>query len=130
MIQAYFQELLALISENPFVTTHEVNLTRLSPNTGYVEGEISLIDGSRFFLFEFLRVGEEGVKRERYRYQYISPYEQTIFRYDNAPHHPSISTFPDHKHVGEDRIESSDAPLLKAVLEEIENIIIESIMKK
>ena len=26
---------------------------------------------------------------------------QMIVRWDNAPHHPGVSTFPDHKHVGQ-----------------------------
>ena len=49
-----------------------------------------------------------------------------LYRWDNAPHHPAISTFPDHFHKGEERtiVESylnSDPVLaLRTVLEFIE----------
>jgi hypothetical protein len=33
------------------VIGHELTTVRLSPNTGYVQGEISLIDGSRLTFF-------------------------------------------------------------------------------
>ncbi|MCK4662425.1 MAG: hypothetical protein KAT68_06150 [Bacteroidales bacterium] len=49
-----------------------------------------------------------------------------IFRYDNAPHHPEIATFPHHKHIIENTqktiIESKETNLSK-VLEEIQKIL-------
>ncbi|MEJ5199337.1 MAG: DUF6516 family protein [Anaerolineae bacterium] len=45
---------------------------------------------------------------------------QRVFRYDNAPHHPEIVTFPHHKHIGpQDRVAPSDQPSLSQVLAEI-----------
>jgi len=32
--------------------------------------------------------------------------DQLIFRYDNAPHHPEVVTFPDHKHLPTGLVES------------------------
>jgi hypothetical protein len=45
-----------------------------------------------------------------------------IFRYDNAPHHPHLSTFPAHKHVGSSVIDA-EPPDLNDVLAEIDAII-------
>ena len=59
----------------------------------------------------------------RYRYQYMKADGSLIFRYDNAPHHREISTFPEHKHYPATIVES--APVnLKRVLEEIIDIIV------
>jgi hypothetical protein len=41
-----------------------------------------------------------------------------IFRYDNAPHHRNIATFPHHKHVG-NNVSPSREPSLSTVLEEV-----------
>jgi hypothetical protein len=32
--------------------------------------------------------------------------ESLIFRYDNAPHHPEVPTFPNHKHLPIGLVES------------------------
>jgi len=43
--------------------------------------------------------------------------DKPVLRYDNAPHHPGVETFPHHKHV-EDRVEPLRDPSLEAFLEE------------
>ncbi|MCE7734208.1 MAG: hypothetical protein GPJ54_04960, partial [Candidatus Heimdallarchaeota archaeon] len=43
-----------------------------------------------------------------------------ILRWDNAPHHPKIVTFPHHKHAPDPQ--ASDEIQLKEVLRYIENI--------
>lgn len=49
-----------------------------------------------------------------------NPLVQRVFRYDNAPHHPQIVTFPHHKHIGpSDRLAPSDQPSLGQILTEI-----------
>jgi len=47
-----------------------------------------------------------------------------IFRYDNAPHHRNILTFPHHKHVDSDeRPIPSDQPTLNQVIIEIDALL-------
>jgi hypothetical protein len=43
---------------------------------------------------------------------------EQIFRYDNAPHHSEIKTFPHHKHEKEE-VKASNEPSLYDVLTEI-----------
>jgi len=40
-----------------------------------------------------------------------------IARWDNAPHHPGVKTFPHHKHVGGDIQDSEDMDVEKALAE-------------
>jgi len=55
-----------------------------------------------------------------YAYTYIRE-RQRVFRYDNAPHHPKIVTYPHHKHIGPtDRPAPADQPSLSQILAEIE----------
>jgi len=47
---------------------------------------------------------------------------QRVFRYDNAPHHPELITYPHHKHIGPtDRLAPADQPTLSLVLAEVES---------
>jgi hypothetical protein len=51
----------------------------------------------------------------KYRYQLMNEHQQLICRYDNAPHHPSLATFPHHKHTG-DNVEECVEPTLDEML--------------
>ena len=54
-----------------------------------------------------------------YRYHYQSPRTGLVFRYDNAPHHAEVPSFPDHKHTGDDLV-ASPRPSIEQVLQEVE----------
>ncbi len=84
----------------------------------FVEGKIVFIDNT---VLEF----SESVtpERTRYRYQYMKADGELIFRYDNVPHHPEISTYPHHKHYP-DRIIESHFDGMKQVIEEVIDYII------
>ena len=46
------------------------------------------------------------------------------FRYDNAPHHPEISTHPHHKHIGErEKLSDTAEPTLSQILDEIQTLL-------
>ncbi len=62
-------------------------------------------------------------KYATYTYQYAMRDGETIFRYDNAAHHPERS-MPDggHKHIGartDNNIVAAEKPSIRAVLREI-----------
>lgn len=101
------------------VATYSLNTVQLSPNTGYVEGEIMFVDSSRLIFFEFLRQIATGLNREKYRHHFMDASNQLLFRYDDAPHHPGIATFPHHKHLPTG-VTESPAPRFPQVLTEAE----------
>jgi len=57
----------------------------------------------------------------RYAY-HISKGSELIIRWDNAPHHKQIQTFPHHKHVGETILESNEMEI-EVILRELERMI-------
>lgn len=57
----------------------------------------------------------------KYRYQYMDAGQTTLFRYDNAPHHREIGTFPHHKHAS-DEVRESAEPTLRDILLEISRL--------
>ncbi len=85
--------------------------------------EIRFQDDSRLFIIEALeKIGHRDIKRNHYKFQYQKSDGTLIFRSDDSPHHPYLSSFPYHKHLPNEIIasESSD---LSDVLSEINDII-------
>jgi hypothetical protein len=79
-------------------------------------------DGS---LLEFTEtLIERGVVliKTDYAYHFQDTQNQLIFRYDNAPHHPEVSTHPHHKHTSKG-IETANPPYLNDVLREIDQYL-------
>lgn len=93
-----------------------------------VEGRLRFWDGSLLKFVEVLQQRGAMIGKLEYAYHYQDRQGTLIFRYDNAPHHPSVATFPHHKHVvapgqHEERIEPATPPHLSAVLREVERIL-------
>jgi hypothetical protein len=91
----------------------------LSDRLGAIEGRLRFYDDS---LLEFTEtIIEQGVVlvKTDYAYHYQRADGTLIFRYDNAPHHREISTFPDHVH-SEGRVEAAEPPDLSDVLHRID----------
>lgn len=126
MLSQHIQEIDNAIRECTLVVKYTMYKEQLSPNTGYIEGEIFFINNSRLAYFEFYNLAESSIECEKYRYQFMDSNNQLIFRYDNAPHHSEISSFPHHKHVPSGVVESVPLHFSK-VLKEVESNILLSI---
>lgn len=83
--------------------------------------EIILINNTHLFARDYLF--QNGSRK--YSFHWQDEEGNCIVRWDNAPHHNEVSTFPYHKHIGknEDIIESQPVKLEK-VLEHIRNEIV------
>jgi hypothetical protein len=57
------------------------------------------------------------------RYNYLSPINKAIFRYDNASHHKEIRTYPHHKHMANGRVEESEEKEIIQVKKEISSLL-------
>lgn len=87
-----------------------------------IQGRLRFWDGSLLEFSEALI--EQGVilLKTDYSYHYQSSDGTLVFRYDNAPHHRHVATFPHHKHTADDVIDSRP-PHLIDVLREIDAIL-------
>ncbi|MGZ8191778.1 MAG: toxin-antitoxin system TumE family protein [Methylococcaceae bacterium] len=60
----------------------------------------------------------------KYSYHWQDAQGVCIFRWDNAPHHQAISTFPFHKHIGEQETITESPPMkLASVLDSINKLL-------
>lgn len=123
MLDARVKQLEQVALQSSFAIVYGLEQVQLTASTGYIEGNVTFVDGSRLALFEFLRASDTAVVCEKYRYHFMDAENALLFRYDNAPHHPDIETYPDHKHLPES-IEASARPNLTAVFAEIERYIL------
>jgi|GEM_PF-580474 len=75
----------------------------LEERDGYLGGITLVIryhDGSILHTFLSADCAGEYVVWADYSFHYQDAEARTRFRFDNAPHHPELPTFPDHMHVG------------------------------
>lgn len=122
MIEAYLQSLLNAIAASPIVRASNVTLDKRTLRAGLIRGDVYFADDSRLYFRELVEV-QATVVRRMYSYHYQDANATTIFRYDDTPHHPDLSTFPHHKHTGSEAdVVASTPPDLPAVLREIEAI--------
>jgi len=110
------------------LTVNNIEIRKLpSPKNNRVEikASIHFYGGSILHYFEIVETGKCYPQILKYSYQYIQD-DLQIFRYDDAPDHRDLSTFPHHKHIGSantERIESAYQPNLDNLFEEISQII-------
>lgn len=123
LIDEYFQQIEATLARSPVIVTTNLVKEKRSPSIGFLEGRLTFMDGLLLHFVEFVNV-KTAVDKYKYSYHYQDANTQMIFRYDMAPHHKDVATFPHHKHIAA----SSDVlealpPTLRDILNEIETFI-------
>ncbi len=66
---------------------------------------------------EALVVIDDQITVIDYRYHFQDGQNNLIFRYDNTPHFPNLSSFPHHKHIASQVI-SCNQPSLETVIQD------------
>lgn len=122
LIEEYFQKIEADIANCPYIFESRLIKDKRSLYIGIIEGEIYFTDESVLYFVEFVNVKEKAEKY-KYSYHYQDRDGKVIFRYDMAPHHSEIETFPHHKHVNSGKVIKASAANLARALDEIEDLI-------
>lgn len=102
VLQSYPQLVLEVVSYNH----------RLNGAVAQHKAVVRLVDGSNLHINEVWIDGE----LHKYAYYQVTPAEEVVQGWDNAPHHPGISTYPHHHH-GAGGVEESSARSLADVLQ-------------
>lgn len=122
LIEEYFQKVEDDIARCLYIFESHIIKDKRSLYIGIIEGDIYFIDDSVLHFIEFVGVREK-TERYKYSYHYQDKDGKVIFRYDMAPHHIEIETFPHHKHINSDTVIKSSAPNLNEVFHEIVELI-------
>lgn len=83
---------------------------------GFWKAEIIFRDGSSLHLFEFVLIGDDEAKVDKYRYHYQDGNDGLVFRFDDAAHHKEVETFPEHKHE-ENEVVAAERPEINEVFD-------------
>lgn len=123
MIEDYFRLVETYLVAASIVHSASMTYDKRSTYIGFIRGVLYFLDGSQLHIREFVNV-ENGVERYMYAYHYQRPDGVLVFRYDNSPHFPALSTFPHHKHeASEAHVVEATLPDLQTVLAEIQGLI-------
>lgn len=122
MIDDYFDFL--NITANKFAYTKKVRIIRKFTGTdkGFIRFIIELTDDSELHVFEYVN---QNLKKLDYSYHWQDKDKKLIKRWDNAPHHKEIKTFPHHLHE-ENGVKSFLEPNFFDILKIIDEIIFKS----
>ncbi len=81
-------------------------------NRGYFRARLRLINGDFIETSEYVAADGNQLRTLKYRHQWMDESQtRLIRRWDNVPHFPQISSFPDHVHIGVEGDVSASGPL-------------------
>ena len=124
-IEVYLRQIrLALIS-SPVVATYEIVRQWAHSDDGYFRVRMTLTNDDFLEATMYVTLVNGEISIDDYRYQWMSPDKKTLRRrWDNAPHHLRLASFPHHIHDGsEDNIVEGKLSSLPALLELLETIL-------
>lgn len=104
-----------LIAASPYVVQTQIEVIEVSPTECRVRGALTLIGEHRLHVAEYA-ITESLPKCIKYRYHLQDAEGALLCRWDNAPHHPTVETFPHHFHLPDNRALPSDVRSLEQVL--------------
>ena len=117
MIEEYFLQLENTLREFPNVRSYTLNKKIYNSRQGSIGGKVVFENRRSLEFTEVIDTEQAG--KLKYRYHFMDEAQTLIFRYDNAPHHPQVtSSFPHHKHTRRSII-ASEEPNLQSILFEI-----------
>lgn len=96
----YMAYIKALIVLNPQVVHWRVIREEAQDDVGLLRYRLTLRDGGRVEIFEHFHVVEERLQMVKYSFHWQDASGQLRKRWDNATHHPEVSTHPHHVHDG------------------------------
>jgi hypothetical protein len=122
MITAYFDSIRQTLILDELVESFKVLREMTGNNDGFIRVKCRLADGSILEFAEYAQIEAGRISRQTYSYHWQTRKGVLLKRWDNAPHHPEIATFPDHLHKG-DVITESKPMTLALVLIAIGNTL-------
>ncbi len=124
-IEAYLHQIRLVLISNPVVANYEVVRQWAHSDDGYIRVRITLINGDFLEATMYVVLMNRAVVIDNYRYQWMSPDKKSLRRrWDNAPHHLTLTSFPHHIHDGsEENIVEGELLSLPTLLDLLKTIL-------
>lgn len=112
----YYLQLQHTLHTTPYVISSAIHFEEVDTHECYIRGVVRLIGNHELHLAEYV-VTAPALNRPKYRYHLQTAQGELRSRWDNAPHHPGITTFPDHRHGQAEDVHPSPPMDVPAVLQ-------------
>ena len=122
----YLAYIKALIVSNSRVSRWTVLREEVQGDMGLFRYRLNLKDNSLLEMFELFRVVNQRLEVEKYSFHWQDAKGNLLKRWDNATHHPEISTTPHHIHDGSEENVQFHGPINA---EEVFTIIAENVIE-
>jgi hypothetical protein len=113
----YFDQIDQLLEAYPDVYVENYNATILSSERANLKLRLRFYFQYLLSISEALVVVDDQITAIDYRYHFQDGQNNLIFRYDNTPHFPNLSSFPHHKHLV-DRVIACGQPNIAMVIQD------------
>ena len=111
MIRRYFTRVRRAFQRlSPLIKSESVEYELVSEDLGIIRGEVIFLDATRLDFRELVTK-----QTMDYRFQYMDGNDVLISRWDTAPHHREIRTFPYHLHTPQGESESEKMSIVKVL---------------
>lgn len=124
-VEAFLESEYAVLLSHPAVRS--VELARYSVNRldGYLRARCRLTNDDYLEIALHVTMSHLIAVVDDYRYQWMDPTRTLLKRrWDNTPHFPSLSGFPDHCHIGGENAVEPGSPInLAQLLDQIAALI-------
>lgn len=107
----YLAYIKALIVANPHVVRWKAIREEAQGDMGLFRYRLNLKDNGLLEMFELFRVVKQRVEVEKYSFHWQDTTGELIKRWDNAAHHPELSTSPHHVHDGAEENVRAHGPI-------------------
>ncbi len=118
----YFGVVQQAIQSAPHVISFEIAFEEIDQNECYIRGKLQLTGGWELHIAEYVITGPT-FERTKYRYHLQNAEGKLVVRWDNAPHHRQVATFPHHRHDAAGRVQESPAMDIEAILRAVAGYI-------
>ncbi len=113
----YLNLIKALVVESSIITHWNILREETQGDLGLYRFRLTLQDRSILEMFERYQIVEGRVNVTKYSFHWQDSTGRLHKRWDNAPHHPEVSTHPSHVHDGaEEHVKPHDAMTCEKVL--------------
>lgn len=123
-VRDYLDEVERLFLLSPVVHSFQIREREERLHEGFIRIRAVLTNGDVLEAFEFVVAIPDAVQTRTYRLHWQQGDGRLKRRWDNAPHHRDVPTFPHHVHVGPtDQVESATLMTILQALAYIEEAL-------
>lgn len=110
-VSVYLDDVERALLLSSVVRSLQVREREERPQEGFLRLRAVLSNGDLLEAFEFVVVTPDALQTRTYRIHWQQGDGQLKRRWDNAPHHQEVPTFPHHMHVGRAAVVESSEPM-------------------